>query len=205
MNIGRLTGKRGPAERAAAFAEKRANVSRHEAGKIVSVLHALLEREGADIVAVIKSHRAHFLQREHRFHVARDGIERALFVGSGIGLAHLSGLRYVQALRNVSADGIVRAGLIGEQVGHDAAARELGNYVRAISSEPHGSGFALAHGIFQNAEGFVEVVDHHVAVARFHAALDAFGVHIDSQERRAVQGCGQRLRATHPPHATGHD
>src|ERR1700730_3220749 len=37
VNIGSLAGKRGPAERAAAFAEKRTNVSRHEAGEIVSV------------------------------------------------------------------------------------------------------------------------------------------------------------------------
>ena len=86
MNVGRLTGKRRPAERAAAFAEKRTNVGGHEAGKIVGVLHALLKCEGADVVAVIKSDRAHFLQREHAFHVARDGIERALFVGGGIGL-----------------------------------------------------------------------------------------------------------------------
>ena len=61
---------------------------------------------------------------------------------------------------------IVRAGLIGEQVGHDAAARQFWNHVGAISHQPNGRGFALAHRIFQDAQRFVEIVDHHVAVAR---------------------------------------
>src|SRR5579864_5001851 len=70
MNVGRLTGERGPAKRPAAFAEQRTNVSRDEAGEIVSVFDALLEGKCAYVVAVVESDRAHFLQREHAFDVS---------------------------------------------------------------------------------------------------------------------------------------
>ena len=54
MDIGWLAGQRGPAKGTAAFAEKRTDVCRHEAGKIVGVFHALLKGERADVVAVIE-------------------------------------------------------------------------------------------------------------------------------------------------------
>src|ERR1700678_2298550 len=61
MNVGRLSGKRRPPERAAAFAEQRTNICGHETGKVVGVFHALLKRESADIVAVVESDGAQFL------------------------------------------------------------------------------------------------------------------------------------------------
>ena len=99
----------------------------------------------------------------------------------------------------------MRAGLVGEQVGDHAAARQFRNHVRAISDQADGSGFAFAHGIFQNAQRFIEIVDHHVAVAGLHAALDALGIHVDAEKRRAIQRRGQRLRATHAAHAAADD
>ena len=124
---------------------------------------------------------------------------------SGSRCAQLGGLRDVEPLRNVAADGIVRAGLVGEQIGDHAAAGELGNHVRAISDEAHRSGLALAHRIFQDAQRFVEIVDHHVAVAGLHAALDALRIDVDAEKRGAVQRGGQRLRATHSAHAAAGD
>ena len=99
----------------------------------------------------------------------------------------------------------MRAGLIGKQVGNDAAASEFGNHVGAIADEADGSGFAFAHGVFQDAQRFVEVVDHHVAIAGFHAALDAFGVDVNAEKCRAVQSGGERLRAAHAAHAAADD
>ena len=75
VDVRRFAGKRGPAKWTAAFAEKWPDVGGHEAGEIVSVFHALLECEGADVVAVVESHGAEFLQSQHAFHVARDGCE----------------------------------------------------------------------------------------------------------------------------------
>ena len=111
----------------------------------------------------------------------------------------------VEPLRNVAADGIVRAGLVGEQIGHHAAPRELGNHVRAVADQPDRRRFALAHRVFQDAQRLVEIVDHHVAVAGFDAPLDALGIDVDSEKRRAVQRRRQRLRAAHAAHAAAHD
>ena len=120
-------------------------------------------------------------------------------------MSQLGGLLHVEPLRNVAADGIVRAGLVGEQIGDDAAAGEFGNHVRAISDEAHRCGFARANGVFQDAQRLVEIVHHHVAVTAFHATLDALRVNINSKKRGAVQSRGQRLRAAHPAHAAAGD
>ena len=42
-------------------------------GNIVGVLDAVLEGKGADVVAVVEGHRAHLLQLQHAFNVARHG------------------------------------------------------------------------------------------------------------------------------------
>ena len=133
-----------------------------------------------------------------------DSSER-FAIALGIGFAKLGGLRDVESLRNVAADGIVRAGLVGEQIGDDAAAREFGNHVRAIADEADRSGFALAHGIFQDAQRFVEIVDHHIAIAGLDAALDAFRINVDAEKCGAIQRGGERLRAAHAAHSAAGD
>src|SRR6185437_14821582 len=87
MNVRRLAGKRGPAKRTAAFAKQRANVSGNEPRKVVSICQTLLESECADVVAIVESDRAHFLQGEHAFHVSGDGLHGPLAIGLGIALA----------------------------------------------------------------------------------------------------------------------
>ena len=95
------------------------------------------------------------------------------------------------------------AGLVGEEVGHDATARELGDYVRAVSHQPHRSRLFLSHRHFQNAQRLVEVVDANVAIARADAPLDALRVHLDAEKRRAVERGGERLRPAHAAHPAG--
>src|SRR5690348_12431578 len=205
MNVRRFAGERGPAERPATFAKERTNVGRDEAGKIVGVLDALLESHGANVVAVVECDGAEFLQSKHAFDVNGHGFHRALAIGLGIALAKILGFVEREALRDVAADGVVSAGLIREQIGHDAAAREFRNDVGAIADEADGGGFAFANGILQDAECFVEIVDHDVAIACFDAALDAFGIDFDAEERAAGERRGERLRAAHSPHAAGGD
>src|SRR5579875_3797586 len=205
MNVGRLSGKRGPTKWPAAFAEEGPDVCGHEAGKIVSVFYALLESERADVVTVVEGDRSQLLQCEHSFNVNGNGFEGAPPVGFRIGFAQIRGLLDGEVLWDVTADRIVRTGLIGEQIGHDAAAGEGGNDVRAVGDQADGSGFAPANGVFQNAERFVEIVDHNVAVAGFHAALDALRINVDTEEGGTIQGGREGLRATHPPHPAADD
>src|ERR1019366_4945712 len=83
--------------------------------------------------------------------------------------------------------------------------RELGNYFGAISNEADGRRFAFANGIFQNAQSFVKVVDHHIAIAGAQATLDAFGIDVNAEIGAAVQSCGERLGSAHAAHAAADD
>ena len=100
---------------------------------------------------------------------------------------------------HVAVQRIVRAGLIGEDVGDDAAARHLGKDVGAIAHQADGDGFRPG----EHLQRFVERAGHAVAVAGLDAALYARGIHLDAEEARAVHGRGQRLRAAHSAHAAG--
>ena len=123
----------------------------------------------------------------------------------GIGFAQFDGLLQRHAVRDVTADGIVGAGLVGKNIGNNAALGEFRNQVSTISDEADGSGFAFSHGVFQNAQGFVEGGDHHVAIAGLDAALDALRVHIDAEECCTVHGRSERLGSPHAAHATSDD
>src|ERR1700678_1790591 len=80
INIRSLAGKRSPAEGPASCAEKRADVSGNEPGKIVSVLYALLESEGQNVIPVIERDRPQLLQGQHSFHVFSHGFKRAFAI-----------------------------------------------------------------------------------------------------------------------------
>ena len=54
-------------------------------------LHAVIEGELADVVAVVEGDGAHLLELEHAFDVAGHGVERLLEVALGIGLAKAFG------------------------------------------------------------------------------------------------------------------
>ena len=54
-NVRSLAGKRGPAERAFAFAKKRTNISWNKTREVVGVLQARFGSVVADIVSVVKS------------------------------------------------------------------------------------------------------------------------------------------------------
>src|SRR3569832_1682762 len=70
-NVLWITRQRHPAKRSFPFAEERANVLRHEARYLKCILATRVEREIANVVAVIDSDRSHALQRDHCFDVSR--------------------------------------------------------------------------------------------------------------------------------------
>ena len=58
-----------PSERAHAAAEQRTDTGGHEAGEGKGVVHALIQRHLADVVAVIDRRHAHGVEIEHRAHM----------------------------------------------------------------------------------------------------------------------------------------
>src|SRR5215467_10165216 len=71
-DIGRFTGECSPAKWPFPFAEQRPDIGGNKAGKIVSVLYTLLIGERANVVPIVESNGAEFLQVEHALHVIAD-------------------------------------------------------------------------------------------------------------------------------------
>jgi hypothetical protein len=78
----------------------------------------------------------------------------------------------------------------------DAALDERGNDFSAVANQANRDSVLLAQGVLEDAQSFVEVVDHDVAVAGAHPALDALRVNLDAEEAGAVHGA-RRLGAAH--------
>ena len=126
-------------------------------------------------------------------------------VAFGIFAAQLGCRFHRQAAGDVTVERVVGAGLVGEQVGDDAALGQRGDQVGAVAHQTDRDRFLFPQLFFQDAQRLVEVVDHDVAVAAFDAALDAGGIDFDAEEAGAVHSGGQRLGAAHSAQTTGGD
>src|SRR5262249_15076490 len=109
------------------------------------------------------------------------------------------------AAGDVSVERVVGGGLVGEDVGDDAAIGELGNDVSAVADETDGDVLLFADSVLEDAKRFVERVDHEVAIGAAETLLDALGVNFDAEVAGSGHGGGERLRAGHSTHATGDD
>ena len=69
VDIFRIAGKRGPAERANAAAEKRADISRHKSGEGKGIFKAFIQRNLTDIIAIIERRNTAIPKLDHRFHL----------------------------------------------------------------------------------------------------------------------------------------
>src|SRR5215510_11788562 len=99
----------------------------------------------------------------------------------------------------------MRAGLIGQRVGDDAAPNKLRQDVAAIAHQSDGDALAALPRFADFAESVVEVVTDLVAVTGLKTLLNARRIDVNAQKTRAVHCRGQRLRAAHPAHPTGDD
>src|SRR5215813_4261441 len=99
----------------------------------------------------------------------------------------------------------MRAGLIGQRVGDDAAPNKFRQDVAAIPHQTDGDALAALPRFVDFVERVVEVVTDLVAVTGLKTLLNARRIDVDAQKTRAVHGRGQRLRAAHPAHPAGDD
>ena len=84
-DVGGVAGERGPAERAGALAEERADELGHEAGDLERLRHpAVVGDLPAEVVAVVERDGAGALEREHGLDVALHRVEHGLVVGLGV-------------------------------------------------------------------------------------------------------------------------
>ena len=129
-------------------------------------------------------------------------LRAASATAAGIALAHLLPFGDAPAGRAVAVGGIVRAGLVGERVGPDAALEHLGQDLGGIAEQ------ADAGRLGRGADDLQRLVDAGralVEVARLEALLDAAFLDLDGDAVRAGHHRGERLRAAHPAEAGGQD
>ena len=202
-DVGGVARQRRPAEGPVAAAEQRPDVERHEAleGEGVGVAGGL--GLAADVVAVVEDVGARLLQGDHGLDVHDDRGDRAPRVLGGIGAAQLERLAQGHAVGHVAVQGVVSRGLVGDQVGHDAAPHELGVDVGGVAQQADRERLATVGGGRGPAQGLVERLGRAVDVAGLEAALDAHGVDLDAQRHAARHGHRQRLRAAHAAEAGG--
>ena len=207
----RVAAQRDPAERPLALAEQRAHIGGHEAGEVEGVLHAGVEGHLADVVAVVHRRDAHRLEVEHGLHVHRAALGGGVAQRGVLAGVELRGLPAVHAPagRQVAVDQVVRAGLVGHQVGLDAARLgtldQFGQHLRRIAEQADRHRLARGRVLLDARQRVVQVRGLLVEVAGAQAEVDARLLALDVQAARAGEGRGQRLRAAHAAQAGGED
>ena len=99
----------------------------------------------------------------------------------------------------------MRRGLVGDEVGGDAAAHELGVDVGGVAEQADAQGPLRGHGLSGQAQRLVERLGGDVEIGRLEAAPDAVRVDLDAERHAAGHGDGQRLGAAHAAEAGRQD
>ena len=122
-----------------------------------------------------------------------------------VALAQREGRLVAHPVGDVAVEGVVGAGLVGDQVRHHASPHDLGQDVGGVAEEADRQRPALGHRLAGPVQGVVEVLGHDVEVAVLEPALDAVAVDLHRDHHPLVHGGGQRLGAAHPAEPGGQD
>jgi len=143
LDVRGIARERDPAERPATSAELRADVRGHETRERERIGEAVVERALADVVAVVKDLRAHVHEVDHQAHMLRHRGAGELLILRGILSAKRVGVfaRHVGGV--VALERIVRAGLVGERVGHDVARLQSSQQIDDVADPSDGNRLTL--------------------------------------------------------------
>ena len=160
-----------------------------------------LDRLAAQVVAVVEHARAPrvFIVEHARAPGRPSSAARGARTRSGSRRAQRRGLLERQPGGHVAVQRIVRRGLIGHEIGRDAALHELRDALRPRCRRARRSAVASRADRLaaQRASASSSECASVVAVARRDAALRARLVDFDAEAHAAVHGDRERLRAAH--------
>ncbi len=143
------------------------------------------------------------MEVQHGSHVLGHGCLGGLLDALRIGGAAVLPIAERPALGQVAVDGIVRRGLVGDEVGAHAAAHELGKDVGGVAEQADGDRLLLLAGLLDHRQRFVERLGLRVEIAGAQAHLDAARLAFDGEHGGAGHDGGERLRAAHAAEARG--
>jgi hypothetical protein len=111
--------------------------------------------------------------------------------------------------RKVAVDEVVRAGLVGHEVGLHAARPcaldHFGQQFRGVAEQADRNGLLLRRVVSEAGQRVVEVGRLFVEVARTQPEVDARLLTLDVQRASACESGGQRLRTAHAAETGGED
>ena len=205
VDVLRVPGERGPAERSDPAAEEGPDVGGHEAGEIERPLHAAAERLLPDVVAVVEGGHAGVVEPEHGADVVGDGADGGGRHGVGIALAPVAPLLDGPARREIAVRRVVGRGLVGERVGADAAAKELGEDLGGVPEQADRQGRPGGDRTLDERERLVEVAGLGVEISGVETPGDPVRLALDPQQRGARHLRRERLGAAHAAESGGQD
>ena len=203
VNILRIARQGGPAEGADAAAEKRADIGGHETGEGKGVFQPLFQRDLADVVAIVERGHARVPEIDHRGDMHLHAGAGGFLDGLGIALALVAPLGHRPALRQIAVHGVMRAGLIGDDIGMHAAADQLGEDIGGIAQKGDRLGLARLGPALDHLQRLVQRLGLFIDIAGAQAEIDAVGVAFDREAAGAGHHGRQRLRAAHAAEAAG--
>ena len=134
-----------------------------------------------------------------------DAGTRSFQIRHGIGRTQLGCGGDVQPERHIAGEGIVRRGLIRDEVEGLAAAGELRHDFGRVAEQPDREATPVPLRRADARERVVQRVGRLVEVARLQATLDPGRIDLHAENGGVEQRPGERLCAAHPAQAGGED
>ena len=205
QDVGRVARQRHPPERPLSLAEERPDERGHEPriGVGPLVCEPALLGPRTEVVAVVEHYGAPFQEPDHRLDVLGHRGERPALVLVRVPRPEVGSLLRGQSGRNVPAQGVVGARLVGHDVRLEPAPEQIGEHLRRIALEADRHRITRGPGLVRPADGLIQVAGLPVEVPGLDAALDARGVDLDAERDALIHRHGQWLGATHAPQTGG--
>ena len=187
------------------FAKKRADVFGNEPGNIERVFDAGFFRLGANVVSVIESDRAFFLQRQHRLDVHAPSIaSSARYIRPDFCARSVQRFRRATS-RSAHSHSAHHARWfdLSAHRGQCRACTISGSTSAQLPTSPTEIACRSFRASSINLQRFIERPRDLIAIAALQSLLDARGIDFDAEKNRAVHGRGERLCAAHAAEPAG--
>ena len=159
----------------------------------------------AQVVAVVEGVGTALLQLDHLLAVAHHRAEGLGLVTLRVRRAQRQGSLERHAVGHIATQRIVRAGLVGQDVGRDVAFDQAREQFGRVAQNTDRDGLTGGLQLERAVDRRIDALDLLVHVLRPQSEVDARLVDLGHQTRTAVHGRGQRLRAAHAAEPRGDD
>ena len=203
VNVFRIAGQGCPAKRSYAATEQRPYVSRYEAGKVECILHACVERNLSNVVAIVEGGDAKLLEREHRLDMDGHRLHGGGRDSAGIADALFEPLGDTPSGGQIAVGRVVRRRLVRHGVRPDTELHHLRQDLCGVAEQAHRHGFFTASRLVDDLHRVGQGLSACIEITGAQAHVDAVGLAFDRQHRGAGHRRRQWLRTAHAAETGG--